>query len=81
MKYIYKGLEINNRRKVSGLIEADDERDARILLRNKGIDVISIKRDWKSIEIKFRREKIKIYDTAVASRQLAAMIGAGLPLA
>ena len=81
MKYIYKGLDVNNRRNVSGLIEADDEKEARILLRNRGIDVSSIKRDWKSIEIKFRREKIKIYDTAVASRQLAAMIGAGLPLA
>lgn len=81
MKYVYKGLDVNNRKKVNGLIEADDEKDARILLRNRGINVTYLKRDWKSIEIKFRREKIKIYDTAVASRQLSAMIGAGLPLA
>ena len=81
MKYNYKGLDITNRKRVNGIIEADDEKEAMILLRNKGINVTYLKRDWKSIEIKFRREKIKIYDTAVASRQLAAMIGAGLPLA
>jgi type IV pilus assembly protein PilC len=81
MKYLYKGLDLNNRKAVKGLIEADDEREARILLRNKGINVNYLRKDWKSIEIRFHREKIKIYDTAVASRQLAAMIGAGLPLA
>jgi type IV pilus assembly protein PilC len=81
MKYIYKGIDIQNKKRVNGVIEADDEKDARLLLRTKGINVNYLKRDWKSIEIKFRREKIKIYDVAVASRQLSAMIGAGLPLA
>jgi type IV pilus assembly protein PilC len=81
VKYIYKGIDISNKRRVNGFIETDDEKEAKILLRNKGIEVTFLKRDWKSIEIKFRREKIKIYDTAIASRQLAAMIGAGLPLA
>lgn len=81
MKYLYKGLDINNRKTIKGLIEADDEKEARILLRNRGINVNYLRKDWKSIEIRFLREKIKIYDTAVASRQLAAMIGAGLPLA
>ncbi|MDY6820769.1 MAG: type II secretion system F family protein [Deferribacterota bacterium] len=81
MRYVYKGINMESRKAIKGSIEADDEREAKLLLRNRKINVTDIKRDWKSIEIKFRREKIKVYDTAVASRQLAAMISAGLPLA
>jgi len=53
MKYLYKGLDINNRKTIKGLIEADDEKEARILLRNRGINVNYLRKDWKSIEIRF----------------------------
>jgi len=80
-KYIYKGAEIKTGKATSGIIDAKNEREAVLILRSRDIHVKSIKRDWKSIEIRFRMEKIKIADIAVASRQLATMIAAGLPLA
>lgn len=81
MKYIYNGFEIANKKVVKGIIEAESDKDATLALRSRGIQATSLRKDWKSIEIRFKREKIKIYDLAVASRQLSAMIGAGLPLA
>ena len=80
-KYIYKGVEVKTGRATNGIVDAKDEKKAILLLRSRDIIAKSVRRDWKSVEIRFRKEKIKVADIVVASRQLATMIAAGLPLA
>jgi type IV pilus assembly protein PilC len=67
------------RQEVKGDIEAPTLSQARALLRQRGIRVTKIKRKAKSI---FSNTKpIKTVDISFASRQMATMIGAGIPVA
>jgi len=67
------------RQEVKGDIEAPTLSQARALLRQRGVRVTKIKRKAKSI---FSNTKpIKTADISFASRQMATMIGAGIPVA
>jgi general secretion pathway protein F len=63
-----------------GVIEADSERHARQLLRERGDTPVSIELvEQKSAAAGFRR-KLSANDLALATRQLANLIGARLPM-
>ncbi len=67
------------RQEIKGEIEAPTLSQARALLRQRGIRVTKIKRRTKSL---FSQGKsIKAVDISFASRQMATMIGAGIPVA
>ena len=64
---------------IDGVMEAEDERDARNRLRQKGFYATSINavRKW---QLWNRSRKIKSEEIAIFAEQLATMIDAGLPL-
>jgi type IV pilus assembly protein PilC len=64
---------------VDGTIEASSPAEARDLLRGQRMSVLKLSRDWKSIEIGGAK-KVKIQDLIVFTRQMSAMIDAGLPI-
>jgi len=67
------------RQEIKGEIEAPTLSQARALLRQRGVRVTKIKRKTKSI---FSNTKpVKTVDISFASRQMATMIGAGIPVA
>ncbi|MBL4673824.1 MAG: type II secretion system F family protein [Arenicella sp.] len=67
------------RQEIKGEIEAPTLSQARAILRQRGVRVTKIKRRSKSI---FSNTKpIKTVDISFASRQMATMIGAGIPVA
>lgn len=84
--YEYKALEANGKER-KGTLDADSLRAARQKLRSlalfptelkEGIEVEKAKsRDIKQY---FRSDRVSIKDLAVATRQLATLVGAGLPL-
>jgi len=67
------------RQQIKGDIEAPSLSQAKALLRQRGVRVTKIKRKTKSI---FSNTKpVKTVDISFASRQMATMIGAGIPVA
>lgn len=67
------------RQEVKGEIEAPTLSQARAMLRQRGVRITKIKRRTKSI-FSFAKP-IKTVDISFASRQMATMIGAGIPIA
>ncbi len=70
-----------NQKKVTsgGEVEAPSLSQARALLRQRGLRVTKIKR--KQDKLFQKNSKIKSADISFASRQMATMIGAGIPIA
>jgi len=78
VEFVWEGM---NQKRVTagGEIEAPSIAQARALLRQRGLRVTKIKRKPKPL---FSRTKpIKSVDISFASRQMATMIGAGIPIA
>ena len=63
--------------KLSGLMEATDQRDAIVSLHKKGLIVISVKEEHQK---KIREQGVKLDDLVVFSRQLATMVDSGINL-
>lgn len=77
-QFVWEGTN-QKRAKTGGEIEAPTLAQARALLRQRGIRATKIKRKPKPL---FSRAKpIKSIDISFASRQMATMIGAGIPIA
>lgn len=77
-KFIYKGKDSLGK-PVSGIIVAKNKQEAMNTLKSRKIEIYELKMDWKNIELSFG-EKITDMDVVVATRQLATMINAGLPI-
>ncbi|GAV22964.1 type II secretion system F family protein [Carboxydothermus pertinax] len=81
-QYRYKAKDLSGR-VVSGLVEAESETGARNLLREKRFFVLELKKSDtvvnSGLSISFRR-KLKAKDLTLMSKQLGAMISAGVPL-
>ncbi len=78
VEFVWEGV---NQKRVSsgGEIEAPSLAQARALLRQRGLRVTKIKRKPKPL---FSNTKpVKTADISFASRQMATMIGAGIPIA
>lgn len=75
--FLWKG--INRRGKSSqGELRAASSADAKALLRQQGITPSSVKK--KSKPLAFMQPPIKSSDISVVTRQIATMLGAGVPL-
>ena len=77
-EFEWKGVN-QKRINSSGELEAPSMSQARAMLRQRGIRVTKIKRKAKPLFSS--SAKIKTEDISFASRQMATMIGAGLPIA
>ncbi len=86
---VYEYVAFDERGKeIKGIIDADSPRLARQKLRASGIFPVSLKEEQKAAtdvggkEISFNwfSKRIKLSDITVMTRQLATLIGAGLPL-
>ncbi len=75
----WKGTDLKGKKR-KGEIIAINKNDAMIKLKNKRINIISIKEAPKDIEIPFLKKKIKDNDTLVFTKQLSIMLASGLPL-
>jgi len=81
-EYIYTAYDGEGRR-IVGRIEAADENTAVSMLKRQGLIVIGIKKARPSIlnlSYSFKGRKIGDRQLAVISRQLASLLGAGIPL-
>lgn len=77
IEFSWEGLN-QKRSAVNGLIEAPTLAQAKVMLRQRGIMVKKLKRKSKPL---FSSSKpIKTQDISFASRQMATMIGAGIPI-
>jgi general secretion pathway protein F len=81
--YKYEALDANGRSQ-TGLLEADNPRTARAQLRERGLtpmglDVVT-QEAAKSSGISFKRRAFNNTGLAVWTRQLAGLVGSGLPL-
>jgi general secretion pathway protein F len=86
--YAYKGLNAKGRN-VGGIIDADNPKNARLKLRRDGIyptDITEEHETKKSVasraqtDIASLFERVTPQDIALMTRQLATLVGAGLPL-
>ncbi len=86
--YEYKALDARGKR-IAGLIEADSPRQARMMLRSEGYYPVEIRSGAAEVQragtlrrLPFRRiwTRIRPQERAAFTRQLATLLGAGIPL-
>ena len=81
----YTALDVNGRRR-KGVLEADSIRQIRQLLRDQGLAPLTVaataetKDGGRQASITGFRRRLKGLDRVLVTRQLATLIGAGLPL-
>ena len=79
-RYTYKATDKSTRKVVSGVIQAESEREAGRLLVDQGyIPEKVVEEDTKSIMAKVKN-KVTTKDRIIFTRQFATLIGAGLPM-
>jgi len=84
LKFIYKARDVDGK-VISGEIDASTPQVAERKLRGEGLYPLSIKPLKKKglggdISMPLMKSKVKVKHVAIFTRQLAAMIGAGIPL-
>ncbi len=87
--YAYKGLNAKGRN-VGGIIDADSPKTARLKLRRSGVFPTDLSEETQasaasstsrlSVDLSSYFERITPQDLALMTRQLATLVGAGLPL-
>lgn len=79
--FSYAGLD-NRGAKVNGTIEATGRNNALSRLREQGVYATSVTEQstGKQASLRFRRQRATASDLALLTRQLATLLGAGLPL-
>jgi general secretion pathway protein F len=85
--YAYRGLDTSGKA-IRGMVDADSPRSARMKLRGSGIYTSELQEETRaetsqvqstrSLQTIFQR--VRLQDVAVMTRQLATLIGAGVPL-
>ncbi len=87
--YEYAGIDLRGK-KASGIVDAENERAARLKLRKMGIfptmvaveGAAKVRKLTLGSEIKFAQyfQRVKVADIAMMTRQLSTLVGAGIPL-
>lgn len=77
IRFSWKGLD-KNKKKATGVIEADNIAKAKLMLRGQGIRVDSINKEKKPF--KLFKPKVKQEDLIIFTRQLEIMLQSGVPL-
>lgn len=62
---------------VGGIIEAEDNKAAVVLLHKKDLTIISVSQEKKKV---YKSKKVKLDDLVIFSRQLATMVDSGISL-
>jgi general secretion pathway protein F len=84
--YVYSGLKVASGKKVSGVRDADNPKVLRALLKREGILITDAseekrgKKQGRSINIGAFFNRVSVGDVAMLTRQLATLVGAGIPL-
>jgi len=78
-KFKYKAKGKDGKTKEE-MIEAPNIEKARQILKSQGMQILSINRDWASIDINIGGGGVKTKEVSLFTRQFATMIAAGLPL-
>ena len=79
-RYTYKATEKTSRKTVSGVIQAESEREAGKLLVDQGYIPDKIEEEDKKGVIAKLKNKVSTKDRIIFTRQFATLIGAGLPM-
>lgn len=84
--YAYKGFDAGGR-PVAGTRDADNPRTIKLLLKREGVYLTELAEsgpkkagERRSSRLRLWREHVSAQELAVATRQLATLIGAGIPL-
>jgi len=85
--FAYRGLDTAGKT-IRGMVDADSPRSARMKLRGSGIYPTDLEEETRSetSQIQTTRslrtlfQRVRLQDTAVMTRQLATLVGAGIPL-
>ena len=85
--YVYKALDVSGKA-VRGIIDAESPRSARAKLRGSGIYPAELKEEARSETSRTQTvrniwllfQQVRLQEIAVMTRQLATLIGAGVPL-
>jgi general secretion pathway protein F len=84
--WVYSGLAVASGKKVSGVRDADNPKILRALLKREGILLTEAseekrgKKQGRSINIGAFFNRVSVGDVAMLTRQLATLVGAGIPL-
>src|SRR5262245_18975112 len=84
--FVYSGLAIASGKKVTGVRDADNAKTLRAILKREGIlltEASEEKRTAKrgrSINLGAFFNRVSVGDVAMLTRQLATLVGAGIPL-
>jgi general secretion pathway protein F len=84
--FVYTGLAVATGKKVTGVRDADNPKNLRALLKREGIlltEASEEKRGAKrgrSIDLGAFFRRVSVGDVAMLTRQLATLVGAGIPL-
>lgn len=87
--FLYRAIDLDNRRSVDGLLEAGDDRVARTQLRARGLLPLSITEVAPEAPVHPHMQAlieavtfypVKIKDLAIFTEQFAALVEAGIPL-
>jgi type IV pilus assembly protein PilC len=87
--FLYRAIDLDNRRPVDGLVEAIDDRAARAQLRARGVLPLSIAEVAAEAPVDPRMQAfvetltfypVKVKDLAIFTQQFAALVEAGIPL-
>ena len=78
MNYRYRAMTQDGQ-KLQGIIDANDERQARLRLREEGLFLLDI-RPQKSSGVKTRRPRISHSELTLFSRMLASLCSGELPV-
>ncbi|MBR5389399.1 type II secretion system F family protein [Candidatus Saccharibacteria bacterium] len=79
-RYNYKATEKSSRKTVTGVIQAESEREAGKLLVDQGYIPERIEEEDKKSLIAKMKNKVGTKDRIIFTRQFATLIGAGLPM-
>jgi general secretion pathway protein F len=84
--WVYTGLLVKTGKKVSGVRDADNPKLLRAVLKREGILLTEAaeekrgKRQGRSINLLAFFRRVSVGDVAMLTRQLATLVGAGIPL-
>ncbi|MBU6428949.1 MAG: type II secretion system F family protein [Cyanobacteria bacterium REEB65] len=88
--YTYRAIDVETQEQAEGSIEASDDREARLLLRGRNllpfsVAVLNVRSAANSQRIQnmvdvLTYEKVPPKDLALLTEQIAALIGAGIPI-
>jgi general secretion pathway protein F len=84
--YLYTGLAVATGKKVTGVRDADNAKLLRAILKREGVLLTEAseekrgKKQGRSIDIGAFFRRVSVGDVAMLTRQLATLVGAGIPL-